>query len=97
MMRLLDASYQDGTIYCKFERDSVTSVQNTDFDLINQQLHLFLVTGTKLKPTGVGYHDIVKRSTEEPKFLAQINAAPPRSPVQVVITCCCACRNVYVY
>jgi hypothetical protein len=85
-MRLLDASYKDGTIYCSFERDAVTSVENTDFDLGNQKLHQFLVTGQSLKPTGVGYHDIVKRVSEQPQFVAHIEEA--RTPAKVGISSC---------
>jgi hypothetical protein len=80
-MRLLDASYKDGTIYCSFERDAVTSVENTDFDLGNQKLHLFLVTGQSLKPTGVGYHDIVKRVSEQPQLVSHITEARTLSQV----------------
>jgi hypothetical protein len=83
-MRLLDASYKDGMIYCSFERDAVTSVQNTDFDLGNQKLHLFLVTGASLKPTGVGYHDIVKRASEQPQLVAHIEEA--HAPTKVGIS-----------
>jgi hypothetical protein len=71
-MHLLDASYEDGVISCSFERDAISTIRDTRFDLYNEKLHLFMAAGSSLKPTGVGYHDLVKRSTDEPRYLADI-------------------------
>jgi hypothetical protein len=69
---MVDASYRDGVIACSFERDVVSAVRDTIFDLNNDKFHLFLAAGSSLKPTGVGYHDLVKRSTDEPRYVSEI-------------------------
>lgn len=46
IITLLDASFIDGTIYCKFERDPVTIIRDKEFDLIKNKYYLMLALGT---------------------------------------------------
>lgn len=55
-LRLVDASYVDGVIYCKVERDAKTTIEGHTFDLINSKYHLLLATGDNLRDNSVGYH-----------------------------------------
>ncbi|XP_046868903.1 putative ferric-chelate reductase 1 homolog isoform X2 [Drosophila willistoni] len=55
---LINASFVDGVIYCKVQRDPLITVQGRTFDLRNDKYHLLLASGTTLKDTGIGFHDI---------------------------------------
>lgn len=49
IIRLLDASYVDGTIYCKIMREPRSTVMGNSFDLINNKYHLLVASGSSLK------------------------------------------------
>lgn len=49
IIRLIDASYVDGQIYCKIERDAVTTVNGQTFDMINSRYNILLALGSSLK------------------------------------------------
>lgn len=38
----------DGTIYCKFMRDPITNVENTEFNLAKDKYHLLVAAGSKV-------------------------------------------------
>lgn len=44
-IKLLEKSHVDGVIYCKVERDAVSTVKGQTFDMINEKYHLLLATG----------------------------------------------------
>lgn len=45
IIRQIEGSLVDGTIYCKVERSAVSTVRGQDFDLINQRFHLLVASG----------------------------------------------------
>ncbi|XP_020814503.1 putative ferric-chelate reductase 1 homolog isoform X1 [Drosophila serrata] len=70
--RLLDASLVDGVIYCRVQRDAVTSVQGKTFDLRNGKYHLLVASGSSLKENSVGYHDIGRLPSGKAINLAEV-------------------------
>lgn len=72
IIRLLESSYKDGSIYCKIERDTVTNVWGKRFDLSKDEYHMLLATGEKLKENSVGYHGAEKLATSQKQPLAEM-------------------------
>ncbi|XP_055318321.1 putative ferric-chelate reductase 1 homolog isoform X3 [Sitodiplosis mosellana] len=72
MIRLLDASYVDGVIYCRILREPRTNILGNNFDLINNKYHLLVASGSSLKPNSVGYHDIGRIASGSPSYLADV-------------------------
>ncbi|KAH8285537.1 hypothetical protein KR054_010636 [Drosophila jambulina] len=70
--RLLDASLVDGVIYCRVQRDAVTTVQGKTFDLRNGKYHLLVASGSSLKENSVGYHDIGRLPSGNAINLAEV-------------------------
>lgn len=58
--RLLEATYDEGTIYCKVERVATSEVLGKNFDLINNKYHLLLATGSSLKRKTICFNPIHK-------------------------------------
>lgn len=56
--KIVDKSLIDGKIYCKVQRNIVTTVQGKMFDLMNNQYNIMLALGKSVKDNGAGYHDI---------------------------------------
>lgn len=71
IINLLESSYNDGTIYCKVERNPVSTIRGTTFDLINDEYYLLLATGEGLKENSVGYHSIDKLSSGKKQYLSE--------------------------
>ena len=46
---LRHSKYLDGSIYCKFTRDPVTTVKGKEYDLVQEKYYLLLASGTSLK------------------------------------------------
>ncbi|XP_070068701.1 putative ferric-chelate reductase 1 homolog isoform X2 [Drosophila takahashii] len=71
--RLLDASIVDGVIYCRVQRDAVTTAANgRTFDLRNGMYHLLVASGSTLKENSVGYHDIGRLPSAQAINLAEV-------------------------
>lgn len=70
--RLLNASYVDGVIYCKVQREPLTVVQGRSFDLKNGVYHMLVASGSSLKENSVGYHDIGRLPSASPINLAVV-------------------------
>ncbi|KAL7737614.1 hypothetical protein ACLKA6_007724 [Drosophila palustris] len=70
--RLLNASFVDGVIYCKVQRDPVTVVQGRSFDLKNGAYHMLVASGTALKENSVGFHNIGFLPSSNPINLAVV-------------------------
>lgn len=70
--RLLNASYVDGVIYCKVQREPLTVVQGRSFDLKNGVYHMLVASGSSLKENSVGYHDIGRLPSGSPINLAVV-------------------------
>lgn len=52
----LNGSYVDGTIYCKMEREALTTILGREFDLNNNRYHLLVAIGDIVHDDSVGYH-----------------------------------------
>lgn len=70
--RVLEKRYSDGVIYCRVERDAVSTVKGQKFDLINEKYHLLLATGSSADSTHVSYHDIGRHVSGTPLALADV-------------------------
>lgn len=46
---LKHSKFSDGVLYCKFTRDSVTTVKGKEYDLVNGEYYWLLASGTGLK------------------------------------------------
>lgn len=68
--RLTRGSYVNGTIYCKIEKTAVSYIRGRKLDLINNKYHILVASGTKLKPSSAGYHDIGRLASAQPISLA---------------------------
>lgn len=51
----MDRSYVDGSIYCKYERQASTLINNQMFDLNNIQYHLLISKGPQVAGKYVNY------------------------------------------
>lgn len=71
-IRMVEKSHVDGVIYCKVERDAVTTVKGQKFDLIKEKYHLLLATGAKADSVHVSYHDIGRHVSGVPLALAEV-------------------------
>uniref|UniRef100_A0A2M4A6W7 Putative domon domain of stromal cell-derived receptor 2 n=1 Tax=Anopheles triannulatus TaxID=58253 RepID=A0A2M4A6W7_9DIPT len=69
---VVEKSYNDGTIYCKVERDAVSTVKGQKFDLVNEKFHLLLASGSSVESTNVNYHDIGRHVSGSPQSLAEV-------------------------
>lgn len=49
IFQVLEKSYNDGVIYCKVERDAVSTVKGQKFDLLNDKFHLLLAAGSSVE------------------------------------------------
>lgn len=59
-------------IYCQVEREPVTMINGIKFDLPKQSYFLLLASGTKIRPTTVDYHDIVRLSSQRALKLSEV-------------------------
>ncbi|KAJ8673430.1 hypothetical protein QAD02_004692, partial [Eretmocerus hayati] len=71
-VRLTNGSVRDGTIYCRFERKKVTQVRGKTFDLVAKPYNLLIAVGSVAEKNRVGYHDLGRSSSSEPKLLADV-------------------------
>ncbi|XP_058054768.1 putative ferric-chelate reductase 1 homolog isoform X2 [Anopheles bellator] len=72
IFQVLEKSYNDGTIYCKLERDAVSTVKGRQFDLVNEKFHLMLAAGASVESTNVNYHSIGRHVSGSPLSLAEV-------------------------
>lgn len=52
-VQLESSTIKDDLIYCRFQRDKLTTVQGRTYDLVNTPYHILVVAGRDLKST---YH-----------------------------------------
>lgn len=71
-IRLVEGRLENGMIYCQVEREPVTTVNGVKFDLTKQSYFLLLASGTKIRPSTVDYHDIVRLSSQGPLKLSVV-------------------------
>lgn len=84
IITLIESSFNDGTIYCKIERKTVSEVRGREFNLVNDTYHVFLALGEHLKEAEntVGYHSIGKTVSAERLSLLDMNE-PTLAPVNI--------------
>ncbi|PNF24839.1 putative ferric-chelate reductase 1 [Cryptotermes secundus] len=70
---LKNSSFVDGTIYCKFMRDPITNVENTEFNLAKDKYHLLVAAGSSVREGNVGYHDKGRAAAETRQSLADVS------------------------
>lgn len=68
---LLNGTYVNGRVYCRFRRDVVTTTNGKTYDLAKQPFFLLLASGSNLKDNGVDYHDNTAR-TSSAKYLSDV-------------------------
>lgn len=64
IMRLVEGRIEENRIYCHVERDAVTTINGTEFDLNAKTYFLLLASGTSLKENSVNYHDYAYISSD---------------------------------
>ncbi|GJQ82659.1 hypothetical protein Trydic_g19676 [Trypoxylus dichotomus] len=80
-MKLLNSSVEDGVIYCRIQRDDVTTVNNRKFDLINNKYILLVAAGSDVETNKVGYHDVGRLAGAEPKLLSDVSEVAAASKI----------------
>lgn len=83
MVKLQKSFIEDGNIYCQFTRDTKTLVNSREFDMENNAYYLLLATGEQITKNGIGYHDIVRESSSEPKKFSDISKFTASSDVLI--------------
>ncbi|KAJ6636406.1 putative ferric-chelate reductase 1 like [Pseudolycoriella hygida] len=78
IISLLNASYIDGTIYCKLERDSHTTIMGKEFDLVNGRFHLLVAIGNAVYAESVSQHT-QRIASREAMNLAEVGRLRGRS------------------
>lgn len=68
---LKNSSYVNGIIYCKFMRDTETTVEGEKFDLVNDKYHLLIAAGSNVDDSNLRYHDI-REASQEKRSLADV-------------------------
>ncbi|XP_039764896.1 putative ferric-chelate reductase 1 homolog isoform X1 [Pararge aegeria] len=76
IVQLLESSTIDGKLYCKFKRDTVSTVMGQTFDLANNRYNLMVVSGNSMKEADrVGFHGLAYEATGQPLSLASVGTA----------------------
>lgn len=72
-------------IYCKVERDAVTTIEGVNFNLINDTHYLMLASGTERSSDSVGFHDINQEASQSRVLLTEVSRIRGRSRVMLNI------------
>lgn len=72
-------------IYCKVERDAVTTIEGVNFNLINDTHYLMLASGTEQSSDSVGFHDINQEASQSRVLLTEVSRIRGRSRVMLYI------------
>lgn len=73
IIKLHTGRYENGMIYCKVERDAVTTIRDVKFDLINDKHYLLLASGTLLRSDSVGNHNINRDASDQALLLTAVS------------------------
>ena len=79
IIRLTEGSLKNGQIYCKVEREAVTTINGLKFDLPKQSYYLLLASGSGIRPVSVDYHDIVRLSSAQALKLSEVSSVGSKS------------------
>ncbi|XP_049881271.1 putative ferric-chelate reductase 1 homolog [Pectinophora gossypiella] len=89
IVQLQESSMIDGKLYCKFRRDTVSTVMGQTFDLANNKYNLMIVSGDSMKDADrVGFHSQAYESTGEPLALATVGTAGASSKLLLKLHGC---------
>ncbi|KAG5668598.1 hypothetical protein PVAND_016534 [Polypedilum vanderplanki] len=58
IIRLNEGRIDNGAVYCKIERDEVSTVSDVKFDLKNDKFYLLLATGNKVASDRIKVHNL---------------------------------------
>lgn len=64
IIRLREATVENGVIHCLVERDAISEVDGITFDLINDSHHLLIASGSEAEETSIGFHNINQGASE---------------------------------
>ncbi|XP_065343218.1 putative ferric-chelate reductase 1 homolog [Cloeon dipterum] len=81
-LTVLEKSYKDKQLYCRFSKPRVSTIEGVTFDL-DKHYHLFIAAGTDFKGNRLGYHQSERDLTAEKISLADIQAAKGASKILV--------------
>ncbi|XP_058789876.1 putative ferric-chelate reductase 1 homolog isoform X2 [Phymastichus coffea] len=82
----ISTSSRDGILSCKFYRNKITTIEGVQFDLVTKPYHLLLASGTSIKAAGnVGFHNLLKVSSGEPKLLSDVGYVKSASDLLIRI------------
>ncbi|CAH1392643.1 unnamed protein product [Nezara viridula] len=73
-INMLNSTFIDGTIYCKFSRDVNTVIENEIFDLSNDKYFILLAAGSSIKDGAIGFHDNFYVVSGQQRLLSDIAA-----------------------
>ncbi|KAK9732358.1 Reeler domain [Popillia japonica] len=80
-IQMLSSSIEDGVIYCRVQRDAVTTVNNRLFDLINNKYILLVAAGKSVESNRVGFHDVAYIAGAEAKSLSDVSEIAAASKI----------------
>lgn len=80
-IKLLEGRLENGMIYCQVERQPVTIISGTKFDLTKQSYFLLLASGSEVRPNTVGYHDIIRLASQKALKLSEVSNVAGRSKI----------------
>ncbi|CAH0714862.1 unnamed protein product, partial [Brenthis ino] len=76
IVQLLESSAIDGKLYCKFKRNTVSTVRGQVFDLAGNKYNLMVVAGNSMKDADrVGFHNLAYEASNAPLALASVGTA----------------------
>ncbi|XP_059484956.1 putative ferric-chelate reductase 1 homolog [Neocloeon triangulifer] len=81
-LNLLESSYKDKQLYCRFTKPRISTIEGVEFDL-DKPYHLFVAAGTDLKGNRLGYHQSERDLTAEKISLTDIQEAKGASKILV--------------
>lgn len=85
IIRLLESRFENGRIYCQVERMAVTTIGGLTFNLIDDELHLLLASGTQLQAGSVDFHDIDSSASENSYLLTVASVVQGRSNLMMYL------------
>lgn len=80
-IQLINSNVIDGALYCKVLRDTKTTINDKEFDLVNTKYYLLIATGETLKDNGVGYHDFRRLASSSSRYLSDVTDVAGASPI----------------
>uniref|UniRef100_A0A1B6DIZ9 Ferric-chelate reductase 1 homolog n=1 Tax=Clastoptera arizonana TaxID=38151 RepID=A0A1B6DIZ9_9HEMI len=80
-INLLNGTYVDGILYCRFTRDPRTIVEDVTFDLVNDQYHILLAAGSSVRADGVGFHNQLYTASGQKRPLTDVGAFTAASKI----------------